>query len=347
MGTQEKAQSIAMLATNTPAPPIKSYSFRPFDRQFIIADSRVGDFMRPDLWQAQGPYQVYMVGLLVQVLGEGPAMVGCSEVPDQHHFRGSSGDRGVIPLWKDVSATQPNVTDGLLEKIGKAHGTTISAEQLFGYAYSVLAQPKYVEQFWDELEQPPPHLPITKDRQLFERMASHGARLLYLHTYGTRFAGPGDDGTVPQGQARCTKGVSQEQYPVGFSYDNKRQTLVVGDGEFAPVAPEVWHYSVSGLQVVKSWLNRRKLNRSGRKSSTLDTIRPERWEFAEELLHLLWILEATIDVQPKGVALLAEVCASDVFTQKELPTPLDEETRPLQSVVVASEQPTLLDTATN
>ncbi len=347
MGTQDRAPSIAMLDANTPVPPVEPYSFRTFDRQWVIADSRVGDFMRPDLWQAQGPYQVYMVGLLVQILGEGPAVVACSGIPDQHHFRGSFGDRGVIPLWRDVAATQPNVTIGLLDGIGKAHGTAISAGQLFAYAYGVLAQPAYVERFWDELEQPPPRLPITKDRALFERMASHGARLLYLHTYCTRFAGPSDDGTVPQGQARYTKGVSEEQYPAGFSYNSKTQTLIVGDGEFAPVPPEIWNYSVSGLQIVKSWLDRRKLKRSGRQSSTLDTIRPERWDFTEELLNLLWILEATINLQPEGTRLLAEVCASELFTKDELPTPLDEERRPPHNVVITGDQPELLGETIN
>ena len=157
--------------------------------------------------------------------------------------------------------------------------------------------------FWDELEMPPPRLPITKDADLFRRVTEHGARLLYLHTFGERFGGPDDDGTVPQGEARCTKAVSLEQYPADFAYDPTNQVLRVGDGEFSPLSPKVWDYSVSGLQVVKSWLDRRKLTGAGRKSSPLDEIRPERWEFTEELLELLWVLEATLELQPEGAGL--------------------------------------------
>ena len=62
-----------------------------------------------------------------------------------------------------------------------------------------------------------------------------------------------------------------------------RAALAVGEGEFAPVAPEVLNFSVSRFQVVRSWLDRRKLNRSGKQSSPLDEIRPERWAFTEEL----------------------------------------------------------------
>ena len=106
---------------------------------------------------------------------------------------------------------------------------------------------------------------------------------------------------------------------------DKKILLRVGDGEFAPVHPEVWDYSVSGLQVVKSWLDYRKLKRSGRKSSVLDDIRPRRWEFVEELLDLLWVLEETLREYPEGTALLDQVCSSPVFSRDELPRPTDTE----------------------
>ena len=113
----------------------------------------------------------------------------------------------------------------------------------------------------------------------------------------------------------------------------------VGEGEFAPVSPEVYRYSVSGFQVVRSWLGRRKLQRSGKKSSDLDKIRPERWTFTEDLVQLLWILEETLRLQPEGAALLAGVCASDIFSAADLPTPTAEERRPPS----AGPQPPLFD----
>ena len=341
-GAQERQPSIATLEPNAQVPPIEPYSFRAFDRQWVIADSRVGDYMRPDLWQGQGPRQVYMVGMLVQVLGAGPAMVACADVPDQHYFRGSFGDRGVIPLWRDADASEPNVTKGILETMSSVLGVKVPPQSLFAYAYGILAQPPYVERFWDELEQPPPHLPITKDPELFQRVAGHGARLLYLHTYGDRFARADDDRTVPQGSARCTVGVSSSVLPNDFKYDPDTEILSVGDGKFGPVCREVWEYSVSGYQVVKSWLDRRKLKRSGRKSSLLDDIRPERWEFTEELLKLLWVIEATLNLQPAGADLLDEVCASELFRSDELPSPSDEERKPPKNIPAVGEQGELL-----
>ena len=201
--------------------------------------------------------------------------------------------------------------------------------------------------FWDKLEIPPPRLPITKDAGLFQRVPEHGGRLLYLHTYGERFGGPDDDGSVPQGAALCTKAVSLEQYPVDFSYDPATLILLVGDGEFSPVGTEVLGYSISGLQVVRSWLNRRKLNGSGHKSSLLDEIRPEHWEFTEELLELLWVLEATLALQPEGAALLHEVCSSDLFTQNELPTPSTEECQSPRTAAAGKQQLGLLTEQTD
>ena len=48
-------------------------------------------------------------------------------------------------------------------------------------------------------------------------------------------------------------------------------------------------------------------SRSGRKSSPLDEIRPAGWTAAltTELLELLWVLEATVAVQPEPNALPA------------------------------------------
>ena len=95
---------------------------------------------------------------------------------------------------------------------------------------------------------------------------------------------------------------------------------------------------MSGLQVVKSWLDYRKLVPSGRKSSDLDKTRPERWTFGEELIELLWLLEATLALEPEGIAVLDEVCASSLFSADDLPTPTNEERNPPNVVPHEGEQ---------
>ena len=320
--------AIAELAPDESPRPIVRYSYRSLDRAWILADARIGDRMRPPLWRTYGPQQVFITSLLTELLGHGPAATACADIPDQHHFRGSFGGKHIIPLWRDAAATEPNVTVGLLTALEAALGYAVSAPDLFAYAYAVLAQPAYVERFWNQLEQPPPRLPITRDGELFRRAVEHGAQLIYLHTYGERFGQAGEAGGVSSGEARCTVAVPRGDYPEGHRYDESARTLHVGRGEFAPVAPEVWNYSVSGLQVVKSWLDYRKRKPGGKQSSPLDEIRPKHWEFGGELLALLWVLERTIALQPAGDALLDEILGSALFAASELPMPAPHERKP-------------------
>lgn len=324
----EASPAISSLEPDAPPPEIVPYGFRTFDRAFVLKDARLGDRSRPALWRTHGGGQVYMIGPLAKVLSFGPAVSVTSDIPDLDHFRGSGGGKDVIPLYRDALASEPNIARGVLERIGEAHGAAVSPEALFAYAYGVLSSPEYVRRFWDELELPPPRIPITKDAALFARVSEHGARLIRLHTRGARFA---DADAAPfslHGDARCLSPVSQDEYPEGCGYDPQTRTLTVGDGEFAPVAPEVWEYSVSGYRVVKSWLDKRKLKPSGRRSSPLDDILPERWTFAEELLELLWTLERTIALEPRGAARLAEVCASATFAAADMPQPSAAEREP-------------------
>jgi hypothetical protein len=87
---------------------------------------------------------------------------------------------------------------------------------------------------------------------------------------------------------------------------------------------------VSGLKVVHSWLGYRMKSRAGKKSSPLDDIRPERWtpQLTDEFLELLWVLEATLAMEPDLSTVLDAVVASPCFTASELPQPSETERKP-------------------
>ncbi len=130
----------------------------------------------------------------------------------------------------------------------------------------------------------------------------------------------------------CTKAIpaTPDGYPESFAYDEKSRTLRVGAGEFAPVTPEVWGFSVSGLEVVKSWLAYRMKEGAGKRSSPLDKIRPERWtsRMTDELLELLWVLEASVALFPELARTLDEIVAGDLILAGELPRPTADERKP-------------------
>jgi hypothetical protein len=207
----------------------------------------------------------------------------------------------------------------------------LAPENILAYVYGVLAQPAFTTRFAKELETRELRVPITKDTALFEKVRAAGARLLWLHTYGERFVPKGQRrGHVPRGAAKCKKAVPGHAggYPESFAYNDAARTLHVGEGEFAPVAREVYEFEVSGLKVVQSWLKYRMKKGGGKKSSPLDDIRPERWtgQFTTELLELLWVLEATLATYPEQAKLLEAVAAGPCFQAGELP-PVPEEYR--------------------
>jgi len=280
----------------------------------------------------------------------GPAAVVCSQVPDLHHFSGR-GAKDVIPLWRDADGTEANLTRGLLEVISKELDKTVSAEDIFAYTYAILSAPDYVATFSEELTIPGPRIPITKNLNKFTEAVDLGRKLIWLHTYGERMVPEmGGSGVLPQGKTRCIKGVpgTTEDYPEEFSYEDAKQLLRVGKGEFAPVPKAVFEFSVSGLFVVKSWLRYRMKAGAGKSSSPLDEIRPDVWtaQMTHELLELLWVLEATVELHPKLGSLLKDICGSDLFKSTELPATTQEERRPPTSedtpTIVQDDLPTVM-----
>ncbi|MCI0499069.1 MAG: hypothetical protein L0Y36_05245, partial [Planctomycetales bacterium] len=274
--------------------------------------------------------------------GYGPAVVACSDIPDLDYFRGSYGAKAVLPLYRNAETTEPNLLPGLLELLKDTYSKKVSPEDFAGYLYGILAQPEYTRRFEKELTNRQIHVPLTKDGKLFFELSEFGKGLIWLHTYGQRMTGGGRaKGKTPAGSVKCKKAVSdaEDNYPEEYHYDEATQTLFVGDGTFGPVSQEVLEFEVSGLKVAQSWLGYRMKQRSGRKSSPLDEIRPKHWThaFTRELLELLWVLEKTIDGYPKQIELFEKVLESELFSASELPD-VPEEMREGPKVQKASKQ---------
>jgi hypothetical protein len=340
----KKLKPLNRLNPDTPIPNCSQYSYRSFDRHYAILDSRLVDRPRPELLRSHGFSQIYLTSLLTEVLGEGPAATATSLIPDLHHFRGSYGGKHIIPLWRDAEATQANVTKGVLNNLASLYGRTVTPEDLFAYTYAALASPAYMKMFWKELILPGPHLPLTSDAKQFANGITYGKQLLWLHTYGERFVPQNlKSGDIPSGKARCLHGTAGDtaSYPNVFSYDPARSELYIGKGErrgvFGNVSKEIWEFSISGFEVVKSWLGYRMKERKGKSSSSLDKIRPTHWAFDEELLNLLWILEHTLALYPTLEHWLSEVVAGSLLAASDLPTPILTERQRLSDGVLQGE----------
>lgn len=330
LGLRGTLPSINSLHVDAESPEIVRYAYRSFDRQYVFRDTRLGDFYRPAVWNSLSNKQILSTSLIEHSLGEGAALTFTSLVPDLHHFNGRGG-KDVMPLYRDAAATQPNITHGLLDLLGDTYGDLVTPEDLIGYIAGVLGHPGYTERFHDELEVPGPRVPLTKDAALFRRAVKLGQQVIAWQTYAERFpeAIGTTKGNVPDGSARLLVGIpdNPDKYPVSLNrdvrHDDTKQELHVGEGIIGNVDPRIWAYEVSGLRVVRSWLGYRMRERSGRKSSPLDDIRPERWtwEMSKELLALLHVLEGVIALEPAQATLLGEIVAGPLFLAADLPEP--------------------------
>ncbi len=314
---------IVQLPQNASMPDAARYAFRSFDRQYVIADGRLMSRPRPELWRAHSGRQVYLTSMFTETLGTGPALSASAVLPDLHHFSGR-GAKDAIPLYRVADASQANVLPGLLELLGQNFHREIRPGDFLAYVYCALAQPSFTFRFKKELESRELRVPITKNSALFEKVRALGARLLWLHTYGERFLPKGKHrGMIPPGHAKCIRAVpaDADHYPESFSYNDATRTLTVGEGKFSPVTNEVYEFEVSGLKVVQSWLKYRMKDGAGRTGSPLNDIHCERWpaQLTDELLELLWVLEATVEAYPQQAKLLDEVIRGDLFQADELP----------------------------
>ena len=205
---EDKPQApIIDLPQNAPTPRLERHAYRSFDRQWVLADTRLGDYLRPDLWRTHSVKQVYVTSLLTSLLGTGPALTACATIPDLHHFSGR-GAKDTFPLYRTADASQANLLPGLLGTLGAAFQQMVTPEDFLAYVYGMLAHPAFTTRFVEELETRELRVPITKDAVLFGRVSGFGARLLWLHTYGERFVPEGEQlGRVPSGSVRCIQAV--------------------------------------------------------------------------------------------------------------------------------------------
>ncbi len=151
--------------------------------------------------------------------------------------------------------------------------------------------------------------------------------MVWLHTFGERFADPADDrapgpprlplGRRPQVPKGGAIPLDAAGMPDLMSYDATAQRLHIGSGFIEPLPPAVWHYQVSGKQVLVQWFSYRKKNRERpiigdrRPPSPLGEVQPDCGlsEYTTELLNVLNVLGGLVDLEPAQAALLDRLCS--------------------------------------
>lgn len=229
---------------------------------------------------------------------------------DLHHYAGRGGR--VFALWKDAAATEANIAPAVLIELAKAHGAKADPVDVFAYVAALLANPAYTSKFKADLIRPGLRVPLTADAVLFAEAAKLGREVIWLHSFGERFA----DGSKPDYPKAGTISAKPEDFPDTLDYDAANQRLKIGTGYIDNVSPAVWTYEVSGKQVLKQWFGYRKKNRERpqigdkRKPSPLGDIQPDHWlpEYTSELIDVLNVLGMLVEMEPQQADLLDRIC---------------------------------------
>ncbi len=307
-----------------PCPTAVRYAFRSFNRQWIIPDPRVITQPNADLWRSYSGRQVYLTALIRTSPTSGPAVTFSAAIPDLDHYNGRGGR--VFPLWRDAEATTPNLEPKLLESLTAKYKTPVTAEDFLAYLADVAANPAYTARFQKDLAQPGLRIPITAQPELFSQAVEQGRSVIWLHTFGERFADP--KAGRPKGPPRMPKGQTPiipkdgaipndpGSMPDEIQYDEAKHRLMIGKGYIDNVPAAVWRYEVSGKRVLTQWFSYRKKNRERpiigdrRAPSKLGDIQPDHWlaDYTTELLNVLNVLALLVEMEPAQAQLLEAIC---------------------------------------
>ncbi|HEX4393813.1 MAG TPA: type ISP restriction/modification enzyme [Mycobacterium sp.] len=307
-------------------PEPRRVAHRSFDRKWVIPDARLHHRPSPSLWLTNSDQQIFVVEQNTQPIGNGPGLVFTSLIPDMDHFMGHHGGR-VLPLYRNSTATTPNVTPGLLDFLAGQFGQAVSALDLVAYLAAVTAHSGFVRRFAADLRAPGVRIPLTQRPELWADAVRIGREVIWLHTYGERCADPaaGRRSGFPKmrtGRPAVRVGIpdSEEGMPARMRYAKGTRTLHIGEGEITPVAPEVVAYQVSGMSVVEHWFNYRRKNPSGNRKWPLDRIVATTWTPAmtTELLELLSVLGRCVELESHQEELLNLIAEGPLITIDDL-----------------------------
>ena len=304
------------------------YAMRSFDRQWIIPDARLINRPNPTLWDRHSDRQVYLTALTRYSPRSGPAVTFTPFIPDHDHYKGSFAGR-VFPLYRDAAATVPNVSPALLALLTKELGHPVTPEDHLAWIAGIAAHPAFTARFQPDLIRPGLRVPLTADPALWAEGVALGRRVIWLHTYGQRFADAADG--RPAGAPRMPGGPTipangaipgaAADFPDELRYDAPARRLHVGSGHVDAVAPEVAAYEVSGKVTLTQWFSYRRADRTRpligdkRPPSPLDKLRPDGWpaEYTSDLIDLLHVLTGLVALEPEQAALLEKVMAGPLI----------------------------------
>ena len=126
--------------------------------------------------------------------------------------------------------------------------TTIGPEDIFHHIYAILHAPGYRQRYADQLKIDFPHIPLTTNRALFQKLVSLGEQLAEAHLLQSE-----DTSFLPE----FPEGGNPEVEEIRWSEVDQR-VWINSTQYFSPIRREVWEFRVGGHCPIKKWLTDRK-----------------------------------------------------------------------------------------
>ncbi|WP_099533575.1 type ISP restriction/modification enzyme [Limnothrix sp. PR1529] len=180
-----------------------------------------------------------------------------------------------------------NFSPEFLKDLTAKLDTTPAPEAIFYYIYAVFHSPTYRHRYAEFLKIDFPRVPLTRNLNLFQKLAAYGEELVSLHLMQS----PKLDAFVTEfeGNLNPVVDAGHPKYVKGKVVINKK-----GDG-FTAVPEEVWSFYVGGYQVCQKWLKDRK----GRTLSPEDITHYQRIIVAlQETIQLMQKIDEAIPAFP-------------------------------------------------
>lgn len=316
------------------APNIVPVGYRSFDRQYILADARLLERARPELWEHRVPGQIFIVEQHAHYPKAGPGLYFSTLIPDMHAFN-NRGGRAHPAL---TIGGAPNLTESAAQMLRERFGENAPGDLVY-YLAALTGHPGYVRTFDEPLQQAGIRVPLTADPELWERAVQLGKQVVWLHTCGERGEPLPDmkylhqipEGadyvlptpTVDMGKTMPEKKPSFSPDPVN-SLSKEQDSPVTGTVSFGRsrcenVEKPVFDYTIGGNQVLGLWAKYRLKKPGVRSSSPLDYIVQREWPpaWSEEYERLLYTLTHLVHLEPAQEKLLDEVLAGEQIFREE------------------------------
>ena len=126
--------------------------------------------------------------------------------------------------------------------------TTIGPEDIFHYIYAILHALTYRQRYADQLKNDFPHIPLTTNRALFQKLVSLGEQLAEAHLLQSE-----DTSFLPDFPEEGNSEVKEIRWS-----EVDQRVWINSTQYFSPIRREVWEFRVGGHCPVKKWLTDRK-----------------------------------------------------------------------------------------